>query len=112
MDITLIKTFMEVAATGSFVSASDRLFVTQSAVSLRIQRLEDSLGHLLFTRSKAGAILTPAGQEFERYALSLLTLWTIMMVCISFYRISREDHEANLEALRSGATAQPRFEKS
>lgn len=75
MDITLIKTFMEVAATGSFVSASDRLFVTQSAVSLRIQRLEDSLGHLLFTRSKAGAILTPAGQEFERYALSLLKIW-------------------------------------
>ena len=75
MDITLIKTFMEVAATGSFVAASDRLFVTQSAVSLRIQRLEDSLGHLLFTRSKAGAILTPAGQEFERYALSLIKIW-------------------------------------
>ena len=59
MDITLIKTFLEVSNTGSFVAACDRLFVTQSAVSLRIQRLEDSLGHPLFTRSKAGAILTP-----------------------------------------------------
>ncbi len=75
MDITLIKTFIEVANTGSFVAACDRLFVTQSAVSLRIQRLEDSLGHPLFTRSKAGAILTPAGSEFERYALSFLRLW-------------------------------------
>jgi len=75
MDITLIKTFIEVANTGSFVSACDRLFVTQSAVSLRIQRLEDSLGHPLFTRSKAGAILTPAGEQFERYALSLLKIW-------------------------------------
>ncbi|WP_255572217.1 LysR family transcriptional regulator [Celeribacter sp. PS-C1] len=67
MDIALIRTFLEVAATGSFV--------TQSAISLRIQRLEDSLGKQLFTRSKAGAELTPAGREFERYALSLIKIW-------------------------------------
>lgn len=75
MDIALIRTFLEVAASGSFVNASDRLFVTQSAVSLRIQRLEDSLGKSLFTRSKAGAELTPAGREFEHYALSLIKIW-------------------------------------
>lgn len=75
MDITLIRTFLEVANTGSFVSACDRLFVTQSAVSLRIQRLEDSLGHPLFLRSKAGAVLTPEGKQFEPYALSLLKIW-------------------------------------
>lgn len=75
MDITLIKTFIEVANTGSFIAASDRLFVTQSAVSLRIARLEDSLGQPLFIRSKAGAILTPEGTQFHRYALSLLKIW-------------------------------------
>lgn len=75
MDIALIRTFLEVAASGSFVNASERLFITQSAVSLRIQRLEESLGKPLFTRSKAGAELTPAGREFERYALSLLKIW-------------------------------------
>lgn len=75
MDIALIKTFLEVAATGSFVNASERLFVSQSAVSLRVQRLEDSLGKQLFTRSKAGAELTSAGREFERYALSLIKIW-------------------------------------
>jgi DNA-binding transcriptional LysR family regulator len=75
MDITLLKTFLEVAATGSFVSASDRLYVTQSAVSLRIQRLEDALGKQMFTRSKAGAELTNAGREFERYALSMIRVW-------------------------------------
>ncbi|MGZ2259996.1 LysR family transcriptional regulator [Roseobacter sp. A03A-229] len=75
MDIALIRTFLEVAATGSFVNASDRLFVTQSAVSLRIQRLEDALGKALFIRSKAGAELTSAGREFERYALSLIKIW-------------------------------------
>lgn len=75
MDITLLKTFLEVSATGSFVAASDRLFVTQSAVSLRIQRLEDTLGKPLFTRSKAGAELTAAGREFERYAMSIIRVW-------------------------------------
>lgn len=33
------------------------------------------------------------------YALTLLTLWMIMIGCVSFYRISREDHEDNLRAL-------------
>lgn len=75
MDISLVRTFLEIAATGSFVNASERLFVTQSAVSLRVQRLEDSLGKPLFTRSKAGAELTSAGREFERYALSLIKIW-------------------------------------
>ncbi|MGJ8603276.1 MAG: LysR family transcriptional regulator [Marivita sp.] len=75
MDITLIRTFLEVAATGSFVNASERLYVTQSAVSLRVLRLEESLGKPLFTRSKAGAELTTAGREFERYALSMIKVW-------------------------------------
>ncbi len=75
MDITLLKTFLEVAATGSFVASADRLFVTQSAVSLRIQRLEDTLGKALFTRSRAGAEMTNAGREFEKYALSMIRIW-------------------------------------
>lgn len=75
MCITLIRPFLAVADTGSFVKASSRLFVTQSAVSLRIQRLEDSLGQVLFTRSKAGVGLTPSGAAFERYAISLVKLW-------------------------------------
>tara|TARA_R100000750_G_scaffold51309_2_gene36309 strand:- start:9028 stop:9951 length:924 start_codon:yes stop_codon:yes gene_type:complete len=75
LDIALIRTFLEVASTGSFVNASERLFVTQSAVSLRVARLEAELGKPLFTRSKAGAELTPAGREFERYALSLIRIW-------------------------------------
>ena len=74
MDIALIKTFLEVAGTGSFVAAAERLFVSQSAISLRIQRLEDELGRPLCTRSKSGAVLTPAGREFHHYALSILKL--------------------------------------
>lgn len=33
------------------------------------------------------------------YAISLLTAWTLMIICISFYRISRESHTDNLAKL-------------
>ncbi|MBU0585525.1 MAG: LysR family transcriptional regulator [Alphaproteobacteria bacterium] len=75
MDIELARTFLEVLTSGNFVNASRRLHVTQSAVSLRIKRLEEELGREVFLRTKTGAELTPAGQQFERFARSLLKVW-------------------------------------
>jgi DNA-binding transcriptional LysR family regulator len=72
MDTELARTFLVVIATGSFVAASQRLHITQSTVSSRIQRLEETLGAELFVRNKAGTTLTPAGQQFQRHA-ALLT---------------------------------------
>lgn len=45
MDIEHARTFLEIAASGSFLNASRRLNVTQSTVSLRVKRLEELLGH-------------------------------------------------------------------
>ena len=75
MELQLIRSFLEVAESGSFAAASDRLFVTQSAVSLRIQRLEDQLGRPLFSRSNDGVTLTEAGREFRSYAEIILSNW-------------------------------------
>jgi LysR family transcriptional regulator, flagellar master operon regulator len=72
MDTELARTFLAVIAAGSFVEASQRLHITQSTVSARIQRLEEELGAELFVRNKAGTTLTPAGRHFQRYA-TLLT---------------------------------------
>jgi len=71
MDTELARTFLAVVATGSFVGASQRLHVTQSTVSVRIQRLEDALGAELFVRNKGGTTLTPAGRQFQRHAAVL-----------------------------------------
>ncbi|MEL7112265.1 MAG: MFS transporter [Pseudomonadota bacterium] len=38
------------------------------------------------------------------YAFGLLALWTTMIILLSRYKISREDHEANLAALERGRT--------
>jgi DNA-binding transcriptional LysR family regulator len=72
MDTELARTFLVVIATGSFVDAAQRLHVTQSTVSSRIQRLEETLGAELFVRNKAGTTLTSAGRQFQRHA-ALLT---------------------------------------
>jgi len=71
MDTELARTFLAVIASGSFVEAAQRLHVTQSTVSTRIQRLEEALGAELFVRNKAGTTLTPAGRQFQRHAALL-----------------------------------------
>ena len=72
MDIEQIRTFLSVAANGSFLEAANRLYVTQSTVSTRIQRLEAYLGVTLFVRNRSGATLTLPGRRFLRHAKSLL----------------------------------------
>ncbi len=75
MDTNQIKTFLAVAAHGSFLEAAARLHVTQSTVSSRIQGLEASLGATLFVRNRSGATLTAAGRRFVHHAKTfLLTL--------------------------------------
>ncbi len=75
MDITLARTFLEIVDCGNFVRAAERLHVTQTAVSVRVQSLEEQLGRKLFVRNKSGATLTPAGEQFLRYAPLLIQVW-------------------------------------
>ena len=75
MDISSARTFLEIVKTGSFVGAAANLNLTQTAVSARIKVLENELDRPLFVRNKAGARLTPAGEEFQRYATTLVQVW-------------------------------------
>ncbi|KCZ90375.1 LysR family transcriptional regulator [Hyphomonas jannaschiana] len=75
MDIEVARTFLEVVKTGSFVGAASNLHLTQTAVSARIKVLEDRLERSLFIRNKSGAKLTPAGEQFFRFAASLVHVW-------------------------------------
>lgn len=75
MDISLARTFLAIVEAGNFKDAAERLHVTQSTVSTRIKALEDLLGRALFERSKAGATLTAAGEQFQRHAMALLRVW-------------------------------------
>jgi DNA-binding transcriptional LysR family regulator len=75
MDINLAHTFLEIVSTRSFAKAAERLHVTQTAVSARVHALEELLGRRLFVRNKSGATLTTAGEQFLRYAQTLVQVW-------------------------------------
>jgi DNA-binding transcriptional LysR family regulator len=57
-----IKALRAVSEAGSVQKASERLHLTQSAVSRQIQRLEESLGATLLDRRNKPPTLTPAGR--------------------------------------------------
>lgn len=61
-----------VARLGGFSAAASRLHTTQSAISKRIQELEDSFGTPLFDRSLRTARLTDKGEEMLQVASRLL----------------------------------------
>ena len=61
MDTQSIKAFITVSETGSFSRAAESLFLTQPAISKRIQTLEHALGITLFDRIGKSVRLTEAG---------------------------------------------------
>ncbi|WP_353141649.1 LysR family transcriptional regulator ArgP [Acinetobacter pragensis] len=58
--------FLAVAETGSFDLAAERLCITASAVTLRVQSLEKTLGHVLIVRERP-CRTTQAGQSLLHY---------------------------------------------
>src|SRR5437868_2170760 len=75
MDIELARTFLEIVSTGNFIKAAERLHVGQTTVSARVRLLEQQLGRPLFVRNKSGATLTPAEEQFLRFAPTFVQLW-------------------------------------
>ncbi len=75
MDIDLARTFLEIIRSGSFIATSERLHLTQTAVTARVCSLEAQLGCRLFVRSRSGARLTSDGERFVAYANQLVQTW-------------------------------------
>jgi LysR family transcriptional regulator, cyn operon transcriptional activator len=73
MELWQLRTFAEIAETLNFTKASEKLFLTQSAVSHQMKSLEEEFGVPLFIRAKSGVRLTDAGKVALRYALRILS---------------------------------------
>lgn len=58
-----IRAFLKIAETRNFTRAANDLHVSQSALTVQVQQLEESLGVQLFDRNKRGAMLTAAGKD-------------------------------------------------
>jgi LysR family transcriptional regulator, low CO2-responsive transcriptional regulator len=70
-----LATFHAVARLGSVSLAADELHLTQSAASIHISGLEQSVGSPLVLRTGRGVRLTEAGELLDGYADRLLALW-------------------------------------
>lgn len=58
-----LEAFLWVAELGTFGRAAAHLNISQTAVSHRLKKLEESLGLQLFSRSTRQVTLTPAGAD-------------------------------------------------
>jgi DNA-binding transcriptional LysR family regulator len=64
LDILGVQAFVALAEHGSFVKAAKALFITQAALSRRLQNLEAFLGVRLVERTTRSRALTQVGEEF------------------------------------------------
>ncbi len=62
MDTDLLRTFCQLADDKNFRVASKHLYITQSALTKKVKRLEEQLNVVLFDRGRHGAELTPMGK--------------------------------------------------
>lgn len=69
-----LRTFVAIAETGSYTRAADRVHKTQSAVSMQMKRLEESVGRPLFARVGRRNQLTGDGETLLDFAIRILRL--------------------------------------
>lgn len=74
IDMTALRSFVAVADTGGVTRAAAALNLTQSAVSMQLKRLEESLGQALLDRSGRSIALTSAGEQVLSYGRKMLLL--------------------------------------
>ena len=70
-----LKVFCTVAETKSFSKASEIIHLTQPAVSLLVQAIEETYETKLFDRTSNTVTLTPAGEMLYKYAKEILNLY-------------------------------------
>ncbi|SLN72532.1 Hca operon transcriptional activator [Falsiruegeria litorea R37] len=75
MNISAIQTFLSVVRTRNLNRAAEEMNVTQSAVSARLDGLEQALGAQLLIRSRKGATLTKEGFTFLEQAQVIARSW-------------------------------------
>ena len=91
IDSTTLKSFVTIAETGTFSEAAHVVGRTQSALSLQMKKLEESLGCSLFIRASRKVTLTPQGEIFLGYAKQMIRIqWEV------FSRLSEPDIEGEI----------------
>lgn len=94
-----LRYFRAIAAEGTLTRAAERLKISQSALSIQLRSLEESLGQQLFLRQNKSLVLTEAGRIAQEYADSIFRSGEEMMAVL------RGEVGRERRALRVGAVA-------
>lgn len=90
-DTLTLKSFIAIAENGTFSQAAEIVGRTQSALSLQIKKLEESIGCLLFERTSRSVKLTEEGEIFLNYAKRMIDLqWEV------YSRLNEPDAEGEI----------------
>ncbi|MCL5425437.1 MAG: LysR family transcriptional regulator [Gammaproteobacteria bacterium] len=73
--IQQLRVFVAVAHSRSLAEASERVHLSQPAISIALRKLEESVGGALFARTTRQLALTPEGEAFLPVAVRLLNDW-------------------------------------
>jgi DNA-binding transcriptional LysR family regulator len=79
----LLRSFVAIVDAGSMLSATEQVFVTQSALSLQIRKLEELVNQELFKREGRRLVLTPSGELLLTYARRLLDMHDEAVLAVS-----------------------------
>ncbi|MCZ6509440.1 MAG: LysR substrate-binding domain-containing protein [Alphaproteobacteria bacterium] len=83
LETPLLRTLVAVSETGSFTRAAAQVHRTQSAVSMQIKRLEQTVGKPLLERDRRHARLTREGEALVEYARRILNLHEEALAAVS-----------------------------
>lgn len=75
INIDLYRIFYIVAVNQNITKASEKLNISQPAITKHIKNLEDALGVILFNRTRKGVVLTPIGQKIFLEIKNALTIF-------------------------------------
>lgn len=72
LDLELLRTLVAFADTGSFKRAAQLVYRSQPAVSMQMRRLEELLGHVLFTKQGRGVVFTEKALQLVAQARQIV----------------------------------------
>lgn len=74
LNLNYLNTFLVAARTGKLTTTAKQVYLSHSAVSTQIKKLEKGLGTTLFIRNQDHLTLTHSGNQLAKYATEILEL--------------------------------------
>lgn len=86
MNIRILKTFIMAAEYQNFRVVSEKMFITQPAVTLQIKQIEKELGEKLFLKSGRNITLTDFGRLFYKEARQIVSQYEDSLTIVNRYK--------------------------